>query len=526
MSAIIHISSNMNSGKLHLPNYQEYKNDILQFNTEIYLKNKMETNNIVTLTEFLDIYKVIEEEDLKKPIFSQTTKFKKFPNHLKYYKYIKFSRDEESRKRWSVQRPVDEVDKMVLFIKSTLNKMAEDNFESVCDEFMQELIGYDHPDLFEILSNEIYIKCIQDSKYRRFYIQLCNPIWMNKDIHAQRMEIIDLEGDFYVQFKYVEKEFGLDNLNEEKLMGPYTTAEEAYHEAYKAMNFKRYFINFLENKFQERDIEFVKENVSNQVFFDKKNAIMGLMDILFILFQEKYIHMDILHIMILHFLHVNNMNFEPIYEIEMECVHFLIKNLYENAHIQKAKYLIFDNYLSFFETYKQNQTMSKRMEFFITDMERMIQSPLLTSNKVVSKQMTEKEFMQCWKKHMKEENRNGFLDCVHKYLTEENKQSVLESILFFIYDQKDTKTIYFEMLESVGQFDTLQKIITKIIDKLEDYSMDISNLPKKLLKTIDVMKRFELTENWKEQIYQFIQQNKDDDSDDAEEEEEEWERLV
>ena len=166
------------------------------------------------------------------------------------------------------------------------------------------------------------------------------------------------------------------------------------------------------------------------------------------------------------------------------------------------------------------------MEFFITDMERMIQSPLLTSNKVVSKQMTEKEFMQCWKKHMKEENKNGFLDCVHKYLTEENKQSVLESILFFIFDQKDTKSIYFEMLESVGQFDTLQIIFNNILDKMDEYSMDISNLPKKILKAIDTMKKLESNESWKERIYQFIQQNQDDSSDNMDEEEEEWERIA
>jgi hypothetical protein len=61
---------------------------------------------------------------------------------------------------------------------------------------------------------------------------------------------------------------------------------------------------------------------------------------------------------------------------------------------------------------------------------------------------------------------------------------------------------------------------------MDEYSMDISNLPKKILKAIDTMKKLESNESWKERIYQFIQQNQDDSSDNMDEEEEEWERIA
>jgi hypothetical protein len=150
------------NGKVKHPSFKEFKDDIPNFEMKRYLENKMESTRIEQISQFLESYKKIEEEDLKKPIFSQTSKFKKFPNHLKYYKYIKFSRDEEARKKWTVQQPVTEVDKIVFFIKSMLNKIGENNFESVKDEFVEGFLQFDHPDLFEVLVNELFIKSLME----------------------------------------------------------------------------------------------------------------------------------------------------------------------------------------------------------------------------------------------------------------------------------------------------------------------------------------------------------------------------
>lgn len=504
MSNFIHSSSAMNSPKKPFPSFREYKDDILQFNTEIYLKNKMETNNIEMISNFLEIYKKIEEEDLKKPIFSQTTKFKKFPNHLKYYKYIKFSREEEAKKKWTVQKPVSEVEKIVLFLKSQFNKICEENFDQITREFIQEFETYDHPDLFEILANELYNKCIQDSKYRRYYIQLFNQIWINQMIHQQRFEVIDLEGDFYVKFKYIEKDYGMDTLNEEKMMGPFTSLQEAQHEAYKLMNFKRYFIQFLENKFMNRDISFVKEQCDDSVFFEKKRQILGLVDIMLILFDEKVIHMDILHIMILHFLHLNNKNFESIYEIEFESVYNIIKFFYEHSYIQKVKYPIFDHYVSIFDDFKKTQEVTKRMEYFIQEMSMMIENPESVHRKVV-KQMTEKEILVQLKKMIQEENRNGFAEIVSKYIRDENREKLMESIFMYLMERKEIKNVMIEMFEEMGSIEMEKVILKKVIDQIGEIQIDIPNITKRLLKGLESMNRLGDRMEYKKMIYGYLE---------------------
>jgi hypothetical protein len=339
MSVIRIPTSGLGVQRFKLPSYREYKDDIQSFQMEEYLKNKMETEKIEMLSTFLEMYRQIEEEDMKKPIFSQTTKFKKFPNHLKYYKYIKFSREEEKR-GWSSKKPISEIDKIICYLKSQLNKISEDNFSTIQIEILEELETYDHPDLFEILSQEIYQKCIQDSKYRLYYLQLAFGIWQHKPIHLQRFDIIDLESDFYVRFKYMDQDHGLKgNVNEEGMIGPFTTDSQAYMEAYKLMNFKRYFLQFLEMKFATKDVKISMETMEDAIFFEKKRQILGFVNIMYLLFQEKYIHMDILHIMILHFLHINHESFDMFEEIELEAVYQLMKCLYEGAHIQKQKYI-------------------------------------------------------------------------------------------------------------------------------------------------------------------------------------------
>ena len=80
------------------PSYSSYKNDINSFNSEEYLLNFHQNNLNDIFLNFIKYYKEIENEDLKKPIFSQTTKFKKIPNNFKNYKYLKINRDKDEQK--------------------------------------------------------------------------------------------------------------------------------------------------------------------------------------------------------------------------------------------------------------------------------------------------------------------------------------------------------------------------------------------------------------------------------------------
>lgn len=520
MSVIkIQTASLLNRSKL--PSFREYKEDILSFQMEEYLKNKMETKKIEILSGFLEMYRKIEEEDMKKPIFSMTTKFKKFPNHLKYYKYVKFSREEE-KKGWSSKKPVSEVDKIICFLKSQFNKMGEDNFSQVQQEIFDELETYDHPDLFQILSQEIYQKCIQDSKYRHLYLQFVASLWQNKPIHLQRFDIIDLDSDFYVKFKYVEQDHGLmEQVNEEGMIGPFSSDSAAYMEAWKLMNFKRYFIQFLEDTFKNKDVKFSMESSDDATFFEKKRQILGFADIMFILFQEKYIHMDILHIMILHFLHVNHDSFEIFEEIEIEAVYQMMKSLYEGAYIQKVKYPIFDFYVTTFDGILANKTVqpiTKRIEFFIMEMKGWIENPLTTPKETI-KEMSLKDLVQQMKRSLKDQDTEVFKGLIQKHVSEKNKSQVSEHIMMYILEQKEVCKDWVQYWREIGD----KSVMEKMISNIKDLSLDIGNLHKKMLNVIQNLE-WEEKEEWKNKIFAEIQSSlfDNEDVDSEAESEDDW----
>ena len=508
--SVIKIQTTSLLNRTKLPIFREYKDDILSFQMEEYLKNKMETKKIEMLSGFLEIYRKIEEEDMKKPIFSMTTKFKKFPNHLKYYKYVKFSREEEN-KGWSSKKPVSEVDKIIGFLKSQFNKMSEDNFIQVQQEILDELETYDHPDLFQILSQEIYQKCIQDSKYRYLYIQFVASLWQNKPIHLQRFDIIDLESDFYVKFKYIEQDHGLvDQVNEEGMIGPFSSDSLAYMEAWKLMNFKRYFIQFLEDTFTSKDVKFSMELCDDATFFEKKRQILGFVDIMFILFQEKYIHMDILHIMILNFLHVNHDSFDMFEEIELESVYQMIKSLNEGGHIQKSKYPIFDFYVTIFDGIIENKTIqpiTKRIEFFITEMKNWIENPL-TAPKEIFKEMSLKDLVQEIKRSMKNQDIDMMKGIVQKHVSEKNKSQVSEQIMMYILEQKEVSKEWMQQWKEIAD----KSVVEKMVINIKDLSLDIGNMHKKMLCVVENLD-WEEKEDWKKKIFSEIQSSLFDNED-------------
>ncbi len=513
MSVFNSMSSSLDTTTIMI-NWDIFYDRIQNFNMDNYLKEKFESENIDRVTKFLEIYKRIEEEDLKKPIFSQTTKFKKFPNHLKYYRYIKFARSDENRKKWSIELPQSENDKIIQLVQRHLNMIAEDNFQVVRQELMSELVKIDNPDLFQILSDALYEKCIQDGKYRHFYVQLSSSIWNKMEIHQNRYELIDLEGDYYVQFKYPTKEYGLTNLNEDNMIGPFSSEGDARMEAYLMMNFKRYFVNYLEEKFRTKNIGFVKENVDDNVFFEKKRQLFGMVDIMLIMFNEKYIHMDIPHIIILHFLHITDNAFDVVEEIELECVHRMIKFFYDNGLIFKNKYPVFDNYLEIFEGIVKCNTVSSRMDFFIREMVSMITNPqvLETNNfnvdKPVMKIYNENDTKENVLKSVQQNNIKILVDTINNIPTEE-REIIIEYTLLKILERRNVDD-YMGMIMAIQYTDIMERVVSKIIDNFNENSLDIAALDDKLMKIMaNMIVSEEVKSEWENKINNIVSSMED-----------------
>ena len=201
------------------PSYSSFKSDLTSFNSEEYIKIICENESFTIFSNFLENYKDIEHEDFKKPIFSQTSKFKKIPNNFKNYKYLKINRDNddndndnEKKNAWTFESPTEDNEKISVLIKTYLNKISEDTYKKISGDFINELNLVSNENLFEILSREILNKCLFDTKYRNLYINLCYKIWNNKQIHYNLINVI-YKDDLYFW------EYNSDN----KLNGPFNT---------------------------------------------------------------------------------------------------------------------------------------------------------------------------------------------------------------------------------------------------------------------------------------------------------------
>ena len=190
------------------------------------ISEKTLKSTISNFFNFIKYYKDIENEDFKKPIFSQTSKFKKTPGNYKNYKYVKINRDNEElnkefkekkeynkeqkehnkdqkefKKAWHIQNFTDENIKISITIKTFLNKISEETYKKISNDFINELIKICNENLFEILCKEILNKCLYDNKYRNLYINLCFKVWSNRDIHYNLVKINNNNNLFYWDYK-------------------------------------------------------------------------------------------------------------------------------------------------------------------------------------------------------------------------------------------------------------------------------------------------------------------------------------
>ena len=295
------------------PSYSSYKNDIVSFNSEEYIKNLVNSISYNCFFNFTENYKEIENEDFKKPIFSQTSKFKKIPNNYKNYKYLKINRDNEENKNvWVFENPTEESDQISILIKTYLNKISLETYKKISVEFINELILIQNKNIFYILSSEILNKCLFDNKYRNLYINLCYKIWSNKQIHNNLINIINIDDDFYWEY-----------ISDNKKYGPFNSEINAKNDSYNKINFKKYFLNYIQKLYVEKDLSF--DSLNDEEIYIKKKKIILLVELIVIFYLEKYINFDIINIIIIDLLHLNSNNFKNIEDVEIEALYTLIK---------------------------------------------------------------------------------------------------------------------------------------------------------------------------------------------------------
>ena len=492
-----------------ISDYSAFLQDIQNFLNFSNLNEKFDSG-IKDFNVFIDRYKEIINEDIKKPAFIQISKNK----NVKSYKYIKFNRENDDfvKKSWSINNQIKDNEKVILFIKSNLNKISDENYNIISQEFIDELLNLDYDEsIFEILSNEIITKCIYDNKYRKVYINLCSKIWSSKKFHYQLYDIIDENdgGENNINIYCINK------LTKERSESFLNDADIKKYILRKS-NFKNYFMNYIQQIFLKSDLSFVNDNgLSETDFLKKKKEYLVIIDIIGVLFYENHIHIDILNIIIMYLLHINN-NFDKITDIEYEAFYNLIKNI-EKIGINKKSYSKFyTEIINIIEQIKDSEKLSKRVLFFLDEIVMNINKTFLSENnleKICLPSILDNKntFIENFKKRNFRTCKNIFrkLDLE----LDENK-NLFYDLFIYLLEKRELNISSLNELDDNGG-DYMRSDIKNIISNYSDLSLDISNLKEKLLNLIEKL-NLDGKEELLEQVKNIVDLKDDDEIEDDE----------
>lgn len=492
-----------------ISDYSAFLQDIQNFLNFSNLNEKFDSG-IKDFNVFIDRYKEIINEDSKKPAFVQISKNK----NVKAYKYIKFNRENDDfvKKSWSINNQIKDNEKVILFIKSNLNKISDENYNIISQEFIDELLNLDYDEsIFEILSNEIITKCIYDNKYRKVYINLCSKIWSSKKFHYQLYDIID------------ENDGGENNINiycvnklTKERSESFSNDADIKKYILRKSNFKNYFMNYIQQIFLKSDLSFVNDNgLSETDFLKKKKEYLVIIDIIGVLFYENHIHIDILNIIIMYLLHINN-NFDKITDIEYEAFYNLIKNI-EKIGINKKSYSKFyTEIINIIEQIKDSEKLSKRVLFFLDEIVMNINKTFLSENnleKICLPSILDNKntFIENFKKRNFRTCKNIFrkLDLE----LDENK-NLFYDLFIYLLEKRELNISSLNELDDNGG-DYMRSDIKNIISNYSDLSLDISNLKERLLNLIEKL-NLDGKEELLEQVKNIVDLEDDDESEDDE----------
>ena len=450
--------------------YSLFKKHISSFNHEKYLESfnndfKNKYNN------FYDFYlKIIKEE-----IENTKQLNAKFSSNLKdkskYYKFNRAPPPIDFKKVCSFDSIDDENEKLNIIIRTYLNKISNDTYEKVTDQLIEKLSTNKNTNIFKILSEEIVNKCIFDYKYRNLYINLCSKIWNNKKIHYNLVIITKLDNKYYAEFE-------IENIKEK--LGPYDSIDKIKEIVFKKINFKNFFIDFLQKLYYNKDLNF--NHLNDEEFFNIKKKTLLLVELLSILFIEKHINFDIINLIIIDLLHQDD-NFEVIKEIEFELLHVMIKFIHQNnksfKFIEYKK--IIDKFKSILESIlnnsnNHNNLITKRSNYFINEI-IIIFNKILNNEKYINSKNSENNLDTLMNLSMKNNSKDFFIN--FNDLNDEDKNKIIIKIVNK-YLENNKNNFLLKILKQLNNEFTknIHDLIIKIIENLDDIILDIPDIGK------------------------------------------------
>jgi hypothetical protein len=336
---------------------------------------------------------------------------------------------------------------------------------------MNELILIENKNIFNILSSEILNKCLFDVKYRNLYINLCHKIWTNKQIHSNLINIINIDNNYYWEY-------------DSQKYGPFSSELNAKNDSFHKINFKRFFINYIQSLYIHKDLSF--DNLNEEEIYIKKKKIILLVELIGIIYLEKYINFDIINIIIIDLLHLDSDNFKIIEEIEIEILYTLIKLLYSSktSFNDLAEYsIIFNEYKKIITQMINNIKISKRSIFFLNDIIMFLDN--ISNN--ISNNTSTKIKINVDKKAINELLKINNIKELKNIYINDNYDFMYKIIEIFI-SQKNINNMIIHILGEINNTKLFYTIIEKIIENIDDIMLDIPDANTKLIYLINNIK--------------------------------------
>ncbi len=498
------ISSTSIEKKVYLPKYCEYELHISEFNDKVYFENKnmnedpIFDDKIDNFYNFIAIYKKIEEEDLKKSALMHPHKGKKGGLNPSGYSYnlTTYNTKQKVQKAWNSHIPTSKDEKLNGLIESYLNKISDESYKKISIDFMNELIQINDLFYFDIITKKVVDKCVMDNKYQHLYIQLCNKIWSNRQIHYHLAHIKEEQKKYYWSSKY-------ENVN--KYHGPFMSEMDAKMNIFHELNFKKYFMNYLQELFIHKNVNF--SHIENdEEFFLHKRQFMVIIEILGIMYMEKFMPVDILHIVIMKLFHMNDMNMN-IESIEIDGILQIFKIMV--AYKEKYKienYFdlpIFKEYYNYITQIETLNIFNMRTKYFLCDCKDILIGKKGKSSGVQKEAEAEAEV------EVKEENllekiiqakeKSQIATMIQLYhkANDETRESITYDILYRFCESKCADEIYEKFIESeLPKYGELyRKCMEKMIMNMGDIILDIPNIQDVFGKLLSFISELHLYES-------------------------------
>ena len=280
---------------------------------------------------------------------------------------------------------------IINIIKSNLNKLTHNNFSTISNTIVSEIVTSDI-NIINVLCDEIISKNTYDKDFQDEYIKLCHRIW-NMKMYTSFTEILHCESTnkYYCKINTSTQSSDPSKYTYEYI-GPYNSSSELISYIEREYSFKRILLNRLYDIFKGRFSVYgeITGDLKDEIVYKKKREISSVIEFICKLYLQELIPFNTIYL-----LHIELMTFQleqldyKKYDIELL---YTIWGILKNSNRQKYNIEFISNIYNIFhfiiEPFVNSNNMTPRIKFFVTN----IQDTIKTKFRCVYNQLSIKQF--------------------------------------------------------------------------------------------------------------------------------------